>query len=136
MVVTIKRDSGLFPTAVADELNKSFNTINKNIEAYKNVDLDYKEDVQLIPNTTNTFRSGNVLCIREKFTIDHRLEKFTELISYISVSVPYDIWTYAISDKQEFIQIHIKGNTVYGYGTLSSYPQTVNLAIDAVLPKI
>lgn len=135
MVVAIKRDSGLFPTAVADELNKSFNTINKNIEAYKNEDLEYKEDVQLISNTSNTFRAGNVLCIREKLVIDKRMERFTELKN-IQVSIPYDIWTYAVSDTQEVILVHIKGNTIYGYGTLSHYPQTVNLVIDAILPKV
>ena len=34
MVVTIKRDSGLFDKSVADELNKSFATINEKIEKF------------------------------------------------------------------------------------------------------
>ena len=79
MVITIKRDSGLFDKSVADELNKGFASINEKVENYQNEDLDYKENIQLLEGNGNTFRSGNLLCIRESLTIPKRLEKFTAL---------------------------------------------------------
>ena len=134
MVVTIKRDSGLFDKSVSDELNKSFAAINEKIENYQNSDLDYKEDIQLIKGNNNSFRSGNLLCIRESFTIDKRLEKFTAFKS-LTVSVPYDVWGWATTEKQEMVYIHIIGNTIYGYGTFTQYPQKAYLVLDVVLPK-
>ena len=134
MVVTIKRDSGLFDKSVSDELNKSFAAINEKIENYQNSDLDYKEDIQLIKGNENSFRSGNLLCIRESFTINKRLEKFTALKS-LTVNVPYDVWGWATTEKQEMVYIHIIGNTIYGYGTFTQYPQKAYLVLDVVLPK-
>ena len=134
MVVTIKRDSGLFDKSVADELNKSFATINEKIENYQNSDLDYKEDIQLIKGNDNSFRSGNLLCIRESFTISKRLEKFTALKS-LSVNIPYDVWGWATTEKQEMVYIHILNNTIYGYGTFTQYPQKAYLVLDIVVPK-
>lgn len=134
MVVTIKRDSGLFDKSVSDELNKSFAAINEKIENYQNSDLDYKEDIQLIKGNNNSFRSGNLICIRESFTINKRLEKFTALKS-LTVSVPYDVWGWATTEKQEMVYIHIIGNTIYGYGTFTQYPQKAYLVLDVVLPK-
>lgn len=134
MVVTIKRDSGLFDKSVSDELNKSFAAINEKIENYQNSDLDYKEDIQLIKGNDNSFRSGNLLCIRESFTINKRLEKFTALKS-LTVNVPYDVWGWATTEKQEMVYIHIIGNTIYGYGTFTQYPQKAYLVLDVVLPK-
>lgn len=134
MVVTIKRDSGLFDKSVSDELNKSFAAINEKIENYQNSDLDYKENIQLIKGNDNSFRSGNLLCIRESFTINKRLEKFTALKS-LTVNVPYDVWGWATTEKQEMVYIHISGNIIYGYGTFTQYPQKAYLVLDVVLPK-
>lgn len=134
MVVTIRRDSGLFDKSVSDELNKSFAAINEKIEDYQNSDLDYKENIQLIKGNDNSFRSGNLLCIRESFTINKRLEKFTALKS-LTVNVPYDVWGWATTEKQEMVYIHISGNTIYGYGTFTQYPQKAYLVLDVVLPK-
>ena len=115
-------------------MNKSFAAINEKIEDYQNSDLDYKEDIQLIKGNDNSFRSGNLLCIRESFTINKRLEKFTALKS-LAVNVPYDVWGWATTEKQEMVYVHILGNTIYGYGTFTQYPQKAYLVLDVVLPK-
>jgi len=134
MIVTIKRDSGLFTKKVSDELNKSFATINEKIENYKNTDLEYKEELQLLEGSAQSFRSGNLLCIRENFTVTERLESFT-ILKTLPVSVPYDVWGWATTEKQEMIYIHIINNAIYGFGTLTQYPQKAYLVLDIILPK-
>jgi len=135
MVITINRNSDIFDKNVADELNKSFATINKKIDATDWPDLEYKEDVQLLGTNTNSFRSGHLICIRDHFTISTSFEQFTE-IGTINVSVPYDVWTVGVTDNNESCFIHIKGNKVYAYGTVSYYPQNLYVSTDIVLPSV
>jgi len=135
MVITVNRNSGVFDKNVADELNKSFATINKKIDETNWPDLAYKEDVQLLGTDTNSFRSGHLICIREHFTIKKKFDKFTE-IGKINVSVPYDVWTVGVTSTNESLFCHITGNKVFAYGILSKYPQELYISADIVLPHV
>lgn len=135
MVISVPRNSGLFTEAVSDELNKAFYTINNKIEKYENKDLDYKEDVQYLGPNSNSFKSGNVICFRDGFEIKGQLEKFTKVGSVLA-TVPYDVWTWAITPYNEAMFIHIKGRDVFAQGTLSYYPQIAYLCTDVVVPNL
>lgn len=135
MVITVNRNSGVFEKNVADELNKSFATINKKIDETSWPDLAYKEDVQLLGTNTNSFRSGHLICIRDHFTIKKKFDKFTE-VGTINVSVPYDVWCTGVTDNNEPLLCHITSNKVYAYGILSYYPQDLHLSTDIVLPHV
>lgn len=135
MVITVNRNSDVFDKNVADELNKSFATINKKIDETDWPDLDYKEDVQLLGTNTNSFRSGHLICIREHFTIKEAFETFTE-VGRINVSVPYDVWTVGVTDNNESLFCHVIGNNVFCYGFLSRYPQELYVSTDVVVPHV
>lgn len=135
MVISVNRNSGIFDKKVADELNKSFNAINQKIADYKAEDLEYKEDTQLLGTNTNSFRSGHLICIRDKFEITEPYTEFTK-VGKILVSVPYDVWTTGVTPNNEAVFVHIKGQDVYIYGTVSYYPQYAYVSQDIVVPKV
>lgn len=135
MVITVNRNSDIFEKKIADELNKSFATINKKIDETDWPDLEYKEDVQLLGTNTNSFRSGHLVCIRDHFAISTSFDKFTE-IGTINANVPYDCWSVGVTSNNESLFVHIKGNKVYAYGTVSYYPQDLYVSTDIVLPHI
>lgn len=134
MVISINRNSGIFDKNVADELNKSFNAINQKIADYKAEDLEYKEDTQLLGTNTNSFRSGHLICIRDKFEITEPYNEFTK-VGKILASVPYDVWCTGVTPNNEAVFVHITGQSVYIYGTVSYYPQYVYISQDIVIPK-
>ena len=59
MVVVVNRKDGIFNPEVSDQLNLVFNGINKKIESYKVLPLEYKLDVQALSG--NSFNSRNGL---------------------------------------------------------------------------
>lgn len=133
MVVTFDRNSGTFSKEVTDELNKAFATINEKIQNYSADDLAYKETVSAIDNS-GSFRVGNLLCIRTSATVSSRLDTFTK-IGEINVNIPFDVWHLATTSNSEAILIHIKNHTIYATGKLTSYPQTVYINADVVIPN-
>lgn len=134
MVISVPRNSGLFTEPVADELNKAFYSINDKIEKYESKDLDFKEDVQYLSPDSNSFKGGNVISFRDGFTIDKAMNRFTK-VGNIMITVPYDVWTWATTEYNESMFIHIKGREVFAYGNLSYYPQIAYLCTDIVVPN-
>ena len=133
MVVSINRNSKIFDSQVTDELNKAFANINEKIEAYKSEPLEYKEEVHLIPNS-NSFRAGNILSIRETINVTRGFSTF-ETVKKLNVSVPYEVWTNAITDQNESLTVYLYKNELKLYGSLSKYPQKVFITQDIVLPN-
>lgn len=131
--LTVKRNSGLFTPEQADELNKSFQKINELIDNYQAIDLEYKEDIKLLNNTTHSFRAGKLVCFREVIPVKAGYDEFTQ-VSTIDISVPYDIWTVGITKEHESLFVHIKNNQVFVYGHLTHYPQELVVVFDAVVP--
>lgn len=134
MVITINRNDGIFEPSVADELNKAFSEINKNILNYKTEPLEYKEEVQLLGGNSNSFRCGRMICLRDTFKIEHKLEEF-EQIGKILYPIPYDIWCSGTTDNNENLLFHIKEDKVYAYGLLTFYPQDIHLCVDVIIPN-
>lgn len=131
MVVTINRNDKLFSPQIADELNKSFYTINQKIGSYKAEELDYKYNVQFVSNS-DSFILDNVFCIREKFVSAGNYETFTK-IKDLPRSVPFDVWTQAVSLKGDFLTVHIKDKEIFVYG-LSRSDDIFYLYCDVILP--
>lgn len=132
MKISINRNSGLFTPAQSDQINKAFDGINHQIDEYVAPDLDYKEPVQVMRGSS--FKTGNLLCIRDTFTLEGSLEEFT-FIGNLDCSVTFDVWGNAVSENNEIVKIHITGNSLYVIGRLSYYPQRVYLSQDVVLPN-
>ena len=133
MVITVKRDSGIFEPAVADELNKSFYKINKEIEDYNPPELAYKEDLQYITANSNSFRSGNLVCLREAFTVKDGHSQFGK-VADIAIKVPYNYWCTAVTKEKENLFVLVKDTSIYVYGHLTHYPQEAYLVEDIVVP--
>ena len=134
MVIAINRNEGVFEPALADELNKAFSEINKNILNYKTEPLEYKEEVQLLGSNTNSFRCGRMICLRDTFKIEHRMQQFEE-VGKILYPIPYDVWCTAVTDNNEGLLFHIKDEKVYAYGLLTKYPQNAHLCLDVIIPN-
>ena len=133
MVVSINRNSKIFDTQVTDELNKAFSGINDKISAYKSEPLEYKEEVHTIPNS-NSFRAGNILSIRETITVDRGFSSF-ETVKTLNISIPYEVWTSAITDNNEILTVYLYKSELKLYGSLSKYPQNAFICQDIVLPN-
>ena len=125
MVVSINRNSKIFDTQVTDELNKAFSGINDKISAYKSEPLEYKEEVHTIPNS-NSFRAGNILSVRETVTVDHGFSSF-ETVKTLNISIPYEVWSSAITENNENLTAYIYKNELKLYGSLSKFPQKIDL---------
>lgn len=134
MVLTVKRNSGLFSPEQSDELNKSFYKINQDIENYKAPPIAYTEEVRLINPSGFSFISGNLVCLREKILIKEAYTQFTKVGS-LEINIPYDYWCTAPTSGKETLMFHLKGSDIYCWGRLSSYPQTAYLTEDFVLPQ-
>ena len=134
MVITINRNSGVFEPALCDELNKAFASINKKIENYQAADLNYKEEVQLLGTNTNSFRCGNLVCIREKYVMKERFVKLTK-VGKILATAPYDIWCNGLTQDGEAVICHIKNNEVFLQGTLNTYPKNIYVVTDFIIPQ-
>lgn len=133
-VVTINRNQGIFDSNQSDELNKAFYSINKAIDDYKATDLDYKEEVQFVGN--NSFRRGNVLCIRERFIASQYATNFTQIATLPkSCSVPYDVWCFAVTEENERLYCHIKDTVISVYGALAKPNVNAFVVVDVVLPS-
>lgn len=133
MVITVKRDSGIFEPEVADELNKAFYKINQQIEDYNPPELAYKEDLQFITANSNSFRSGNLVSLRESFMIKEGHSQF-ERVADINIKVPYNYWCTAVTKEKETLFILVKDSSIYAYGHLTHYPQEAYLVEDIVVP--
>ncbi|MBQ2173742.1 MAG: hypothetical protein II453_01330 [Alphaproteobacteria bacterium] len=133
MVVSINRNSKIFDTQVTDELNKAFSGINDKISAYKSEPLEYKEEVHTIPNS-NSFRAGNILSVRETVTVDHGFSSF-ETVKTLNISIPYEVWSSAITENNENLTAYIYKNELKLYGSLSKFPQKAYIVADIVLPN-
>lgn len=133
MVVSISRNSKIFDPQIIDEINKAFASINEKIEAYKSEPLDFKEEVHTIPNS-NSFRAGNILSIRETVTVTQGFSSF-ETVKTMNISIPYEVWSSAITENNEALTAYIYKNELKLYGSLSSYPQKVFIVIDVVTPN-
>lgn len=137
MQVVVDRNSGVFDKNTADQLNISFSGINKKIENYKTLPLDYKEDLQLLNG--NSFRAGNFVCIRDSFVVNNKLETFTK-VGNVSIKMPYEVWTSAVSENNDILTVRIGNNddetdnAIWAVGHLSHYPQTMYLSTDFILP--
>ena len=133
MVVSINRNSKIFDTQVTDELNKAFAGINDKISAYKSEPLEYKEEVHTIPNSSS-FRAGNILSLRETINVTRGFSTF-ETVKKLNISVPYEVWTSAITDNNEILTVYLYKNELKLYGSLSKYPQEAFIVSDIVLPN-
>jgi len=133
MVVSINRNNNnIFSPQTIDELNNSFFQINNLISEYKPEPLEYKSNIQYI-NNSNSFIAENILCIRESFISQGVYDRFTKILE-LPKSVPYDVWCSAISEKSNFLTVHIKNKSVLVYGT-STPNEVFNIVIDIVLPN-
>lgn len=133
MVVSINRNSKIFDKQVTDELNKAFAGINDKIEAYKSEPLEFKEELHTIPNS-DSFRAGNILSIRETINVDRGFSTF-ETVKTMNISIPYEVWSSAITENNEVLTAYIYKNELKLYGSLSSYPQKAFIVIDVVTPN-
>lgn len=133
MVVVIPRDGKVFTDDITDELNAAFSSINEKIRNYKTEDLDYKEQVQQFSNS-DSFKAGNVLSIRENFVVKEEHSQFDK-VQALPVALPFEVWTKAITENNETLQVYINGSSIYVYGILSHYPQTAYISTDIVLPN-
>lgn len=133
-IVVINRNSGIFDKATSDQLNSVFNAINKKIDSYKSVPLAYKEDVQLLNPNGNSFRCGQLVCIREGYKITQRLDNLTK-VGELLISVPYELWTSATTAKNDQAICRIYGNEVFMQASFSEYPQTAYISFDFVIPQ-
>lgn len=133
MVISINRNSKIFPSDVTDELNKAFAGINDKINAYKSEPLEYKEDVHTIPNS-DSFRAGNILSIRETINVTRGFSTF-ETVKTLNISIPYEVWSSAITDNNEILTVYIYKNELKLYGTLSKFPQKAYVVADIVVPN-
>lgn len=113
--VAINRNNGVFDEKVADELNKSFYSLNKKIEAYKPEPLEYKDTISYISNS-DSFYTENMLHIRERFITENTYPVFTKVLD-LSYDVPLDVWI-NLQDKESTctLMCHIlnRGIAVYG----------------------
>ena len=132
MVISINRNDNIFDKQVADELNISFAAINKKIENYKAEDLEHKEDLRYLGG--NSFVAGKIVCLRESVWIRERAKNFTE-IGKLNITIPYNVWTTAVTENGDSMICYIKNSSIYVQGTLSKYPQSVYIVEDIVLPK-
>lgn len=130
--VFFDRKDGTFDPRTTDQLNAAFAEINNKIKNYTTKDLAYKEEVQVLGG--NSFRLGQIVCLRENYDITHELSSFTKL-GEISISVPYIIWCYLCTDNNEKIYCKIKGKEIFGRCLLTKYPQKAHLCIDVVVPQ-
>lgn len=133
MVVSINRNSKIFDKQVTDELNKAFAGINDKIEAYKSEPLEFKEELHTIPNS-DSFRAGSILSIRETINVDRGFSTF-ETVKTMNISIPYEVWSSAITENNEVLTAYIYKNELKLYGSLSSYPQKAFIVIDVVTPN-
>lgn len=133
MKISINRNSKLFRSDQADELNKAFSSIMDKIQAYQPETKDYKEEVQYF--RSSGFRVGDLICIRKIFDCKREYNKF-ETVDLIDKSIPFEVWTKAISEKNETMNCLIKGNEIKLYGVLSSYPQKMYISEDIVVPSV
>lgn len=133
MVVVINRNDKTFSPEIADELNAAFSSINNKIRAYKSEPLEYKETVQEF-NNSDSFKAGNVLSIRENFLVKEEHSQFDK-VQTLPITLPFEVWTKAITENNETLQVYINGSSIYVYGILSHYPQTAYISTDIVLPN-
>lgn len=129
MVITVNRDSGVFSKQQTDEINKAFSIINQKIENYKSEPLEYRNNVSTHPNAF--ILDDRLMCIRAVFDYEPR-GTFQKVLE-VPRSVPYEIWGHANNESNESLIIHIKGNTVFAYGSAS--PGKFYLCVDVVLPN-
>ena len=138
MVVVVNRKDGIFNPEVSDQLNLVFNGINKKIESYKVLPLEYKLDVQALSG--NSFRAGNLLCVRDSIEVTHKYDELTKLDKKLNVRLPYEIWTTAVSEKGDVCTIRIgnredpEDSSFYISGHLTTYPQKLYVCTDVVVP--
>ena len=132
MFISINRNADIFDKQVADELNISFAAISKKIEDYKTEDLEHKENLRYLGG--NSFVAGKIVCIRETVRINGRAKNFTE-VGRLNVTIPYNVWTTAVTENGESLICYIRDSSIYVQGTLSKYPQEVYVVEDIVLPK-
>ncbi len=133
MVVSINRNSKVFDKNTTDELNSAFYKINQAISNYKSEPLQHKAAIQYIDNS-NSFIAENILCIRETFKSIGVYSSFTKILD-LPRSVPYDVWTTAVSEGGNIMMVHIKEKSLSVYGT-SLEGEIFHIILDVVLPNI
>jgi hypothetical protein len=131
MRVFINRKNSSFNDKFIDEINKAFSSLYDKIDNYVTEDLDYKDEVQLYNG--QSFRVGNLICIRDEVIVKENLDHFTAFSS-IAKNIPFEVWCTAISEKSENLRCLIKNGIIYLYGRLSEYPQKVYISTDVVSP--
>lgn len=140
MVIVVNRKDGTFNPDVSDQLNLVFNGINKKIEDYKVVPLDYKLDVQALSG--NSFRAGNLLCVRDVVEVTHKYDTLTKLDKKLNVRLPYEIWTTAVAESGDLMTVRIgnredpEDSSFYITGHLTEYPQKCYICTDVIIPDV
>lgn len=136
--IVINRNSGTFDKQVADELNNAFYKINKRIEEYQSIPLDYKNKVSAF-GSSNTFMTDNVLHVRETFNVDTE-EKLKDVflgftkIATLPEEVPFDVWgTSASKDNKTILTYHIMGKEIFITGN-TFLNQSFVIVEDIIIP--